>query len=125
MKNIKSYKFLPFALLTGCLLLQPGCSSDYMDTVPTESAGQSTINGSLENLYIALNGIHRKMVSQDLGNQGMGGEPGFLICREALGDDLTWDTQTWHQGFLTWSYNMNSTSSYNSGMWETYYRDIQ
>ena len=62
MKNIKSYKFLPFALLTGCLLLQPGCSSDYMDTVPTESAGQSTINGSLENLYIALNGIHRKMV---------------------------------------------------------------
>ena len=53
MKNIKSYKFLPFALLTGCLLLQPGCSSDYMDTVPTESAGQSTINGSLENLYIA------------------------------------------------------------------------
>ena len=41
MKNIKSYKFLPFALLTGCLLLQPGCSSDYMDTVPTESAGQS------------------------------------------------------------------------------------
>ena len=124
MKNMKSYKFLPFALLTGCLLLQPGCSSDYMDTVPTESAGQSTINGSLENLYIALNGIHRKMVSQDLGNQGMGGEPGFLICREALGDDLTWDTQTWHQGFLTWSYNMNSTSSYNSGMWETYYKFI-
>ena len=37
MKNIKSYKFLPFALLTGCLLLQPGCSSDYMDTVPTET----------------------------------------------------------------------------------------
>ena len=61
MKNMKSYKFLPFALLTGCLLLQPGCSSDYMDTVPTESAGQSTINSSLENLYIALNGIHRKM----------------------------------------------------------------
>ena len=92
--------------------------------IPTENVSFTTVSTSLDNLYLALNGIHRKMVSQDLGNQGLGGEPGFIIGREALADDLTWDTQTWHQGFLNWSYPTNATSSYNSGEWETYYKFI-
>lgn len=101
-----------------------GCSSDYLDTVPTDQVAASEVYGSVDNLYAALNGIHRKMVSQDLGNQGMGGEPGFIIAREAMGDDMTWDTQTWHQGYLNWSYNTNASSQYNYGIWETYYKFI-
>lgn len=124
MNNTISFKHLAMGILIAGTLAGTGCSSDYMDTVPTESASTATIGSSLDNLYLALNGIHRKMVSQDLGNQGMGGEPGFIIGREAMADDLTWDTQTWHQGFLNWSYPTNATTSYNYGVWETYYKFI-
>lgn len=124
MKNIQLFKHIAAGLLLSGSLVGTSCSSDYMDTIPTENVSFTTVSTSLDNLYLALNGIHRKMVSQDLGNQGLGGEPGFIIGREALADDLTWDTQTWHQGFLNWSYPTNATSSYNSGEWETYYKFI-
>jgi hypothetical protein len=64
------------------------------------------------------------MVSQDLGIQGMGGEPGFIIGREAHGDDMTWDTQTWHQSHLNWTINTKPSSAYNAGVWQTYYQFI-
>lgn len=47
-----------------------------------------------------LNGIHRRWYLQDLGNQGLVSPVSSSV--EALADDLTWDTQTWHQGFLNW-----------------------
>ena len=124
MRNIKSFKHLALGLIVAGSFMQSGCSSDYMDTIPSEQASTETVYSSLDNLYMALNGIHARMVSNDLGNQGLGGEPGFIIAREALADDMTWDTQTWHQGYLNWSYNTNPTSSYNSGIWETYYKFI-
>ena len=124
MKNMKLFKHFAMGLLLTGSLFGTGCSSDYMDTVPTESVSVTTAAESLDNLYLALNGIHRKMVSQDLSNQGMGGEPGFIIGREAMGDDMTWDTQTWHQGYLTWEFPPNATSKYNAGIWETYYKFI-
>ena len=124
MKTIKSLRYAAVGLLTACALTQTSCSSDYMDTVPTEYASQATVAASLDNMYGALNGIHRKMVSQDQGNQGMGGEPGQIICREALGDDMTWDTQSWHKGFLNWSFPVNASSANNYNFWETYYKFI-
>lgn len=102
----------------------PACSDDYLDTVPTGSVSAPTISETLSGLYLAVNGIHRKMVSQDLGNQGMGSEPGFMLSREAHGDDMTWDTQGWHRTHLTWAINTNPTTSYNYGVWETYYKFI-
>ncbi len=121
---MKTFKYTALSTLFLLGLGLPSCSGDYLDVTPTDQISASEIYSSVDNLYAALNGIHRKMVSQDLGNQGMGGEPGFIIGREAMGDDMTWDTQTWHQGYLNWSYNTNASSSYNSGIWETYYKFI-
>ena len=84
MKNIQLFKHIAAGLLLSGSLVGTSCSSDYMDTIPTENVSFTTVSTSLDNLYLALNGIHRKMVSQDLGNQGLGGEPGFIIGREAL-----------------------------------------
>ncbi len=120
MKYIK-YITLGAALLT---LNFTSCSDSYLETVPTESISDEAIGASVDGLYLALNGIHRKMVSQDLGNQGMGGEPGFMLSREAHGDDMTWDTQTWHKTHLNWDINTNPNSAYNSGVWKTYYQFI-
>lgn len=101
-----------------------GCADDYLETAPTVAVPAGTISETLNGLYLALNGIHRKMVSQDLGNQGMGSEPGFIMARETHGDDLTWDTQTWHQSNHTWAINTNNESAYNYGVWESYYQFI-
>ena len=101
-----------------------GCAGDYLDTVPTGSISAPTISETLDGLYLALNGIHRKMVSQDLGTQGMGAEPGFIIAREAHGDDMTWDTQSWHRTCHTWAINTNDNSVYNYGVWQSYYQFI-
>ncbi|MDO5607260.1 MAG: RagB/SusD family nutrient uptake outer membrane protein [Capnocytophaga sp.] len=111
--------------MTALAVLLAGCSEDYLETSPTNQISEATIAGSLDNLYVALNGIHRKMVSQDLQVQGLGGEPGFIIAREAMGDDMTWQTNTWYQdAYLAWGTYKNTTSVYNYGMWDTYYKFI-
>lgn len=121
---MKYSKLIIIGVAALILLWSPGCSDDYLDTVPTGSVSAPTISETLNGLYLAMNGIHRKMVSQDLGNQGMGSEPGFMLSREAHGDDMTWDTQGWHRTHMTWAINTNPTSSYNTGVWETYYKFI-
>jgi tetratricopeptide (TPR) repeat protein len=114
--------FMAAALVSFTLLT--ACSDNYLDTTPTNSVSEVTISESLNNLYMAINGVHRKMVSQDRENQAMGGEPDFRICYEAMGDDMTWDTQTWYQGFLDWSFVNNPNSSFNYNFWRTYYEFI-
>lgn len=121
---MKYRKSIIFALAISIILMMPGCADDFLDTAPTSSVSAPTISETLSGLYLAVNGIHRKMVSQDLGNQGMGGEPGFMLSRDAHGDDMTWDTQTWHRTHLTWAINTNPSSSYNDGVWRTYYQFI-
>jgi hypothetical protein len=121
---MKQFKYILLSIAIIGMFNLTSCSEDFLDTVPTESVSAVTISETLDGLYIALNGIHRSMVSQFLSNQGMGGEPGFMICREAEGDDFTWDTQTWHQTYLQWAPNKSETSSYNVGFWRTYYQFI-
>ena len=87
MKSVK-YIVLGTALAASTLSFT-GCKSDYLDTIPTESIGEATVFNSLNDVYIALNGIHRQMVSQESGRQALGGEPGFMMCRDAQADDMT------------------------------------
>ena len=102
-----------------------GCASDYLDTVPSTAVSESTINGSLDNLYIALNGIHKEMVSQETGYQCLGGEPGFMMCRDVEADDITWLTNTWMKAaYLGWQCNTNESNGYNYKYWQIYYQWI-
>ena len=102
-----------------------GCASDYLDTAPSTAVGETTINSSLENLYIALNGIHKEMVSQETGYQCLGGEPGFMMSRDTEADDINWQTNTWMKAaYLGWQCNMNESSGYNYKFWQIYYQWI-
>lgn len=105
-------------------LFATSCSDSYLETTPTDAISDATVSSSVSSLYIALNGIHRKMVSQDLSLQSLGGEPGFMIARDAQADDMTWTTNSWYKINLNWSVNTNATSDYNTGIWETYYKFI-
>lgn len=122
MKSIK-YIVLSTALAAAAVSLT-SCNSDYLDTKPTESIGESTVFNSLNDVYVALNGIHRQMVAQETGYQCLGGEPGFMMSRDTQADDMTWVTNTWMTQYLRWSSNMNPTSGYNYSFWQIYYQWI-
>ena len=121
---MKYIKYTALGLLASIAISNSSCSSDFLDTTPTQSVSEGDISATIDGLYIALNGIHRKMVSQDTEIQALGGEPGFMMSRDAMGDDMTWATNTWLQQNLTWEINKNNTSSYNRAPWRIYYQFI-
>ena len=55
MKNIQLFKHIAAGLLLSGSLIGTSCSSDYMDTIPTENVSFTTVSTSLDNLYLALN----------------------------------------------------------------------
>lgn len=119
---MKYLKYYTISLLLAGPMIFSGCSSDYLDTTSTQSVEDSAISSNIDNLYAALNGIHRKMVAQDTGYQCLGGEPGFMMCRDVEADDITWITNTWMQAaYLGWTCNMDAQSGYNAAFWQTYY----
>ena len=65
------------------------------------------------------------MVSQESGYQCLGGEPGFMMSRDAEADDMNWQTNTWMKAaYLGWQCNMNETNGYNYKFWQIYYQWI-
>jgi hypothetical protein len=121
---MKHLKYISASLILVVSILFTGCSGDYLDTVPTSDISDVTAYSSLENLQLILNGIYRKMVSQDGSSQGLGGEPGYIVSRETLGDDLTWQTNTWHKTTHQWSAHRSATNSVTTFPWRYYYRWI-
>lgn len=122
---MKYNRLLTIVMAAAMVLGLSSCGEDYLDTVPSNAVSEASINTSLENLYVALNGIHKEMVSQESGYQCLGGEPGFMFCRDIEADDITWITNTWCQAaYLGWSCNMDENSGYNSSYWRIYYQWI-
>lgn len=122
---MRSIKNITLGLATVGVMSLSGCAGDYLDTIPSTSVSETTINTSLDNLYIALNGIHKEMVSQESGYQCLGGEPGFMMSRDAEADDMNWQTNTWMKAaYLGWQCNMNETNGYNYKFWQIYYQWI-
>lgn len=120
MKAIRKYTLM----LLGIGVLLASCDSDYLNTVPTDEISEQTALADVSSIYKALNGVHRKMVSQDRGVQPMGGEPGFMIARDAGADDMTWDSHGAYVSNLTWVANLDERSAYNVPVWRTYYQFI-
>jgi len=122
---MKYIKHITLGLTMLSTLAFTSCSDDFLEKVPSASVGEATIFESLDNLYIALNGIHKEMVSQESGRQSLGGEPGFMMSRDAEGDDMTWITNTWMKAsYLGWTCNMDEAHVDNAPHWRIYYQWI-
>lgn len=122
---MKSLKYITMGLAVAGAMTFSGCESDYLDTNPTADVSTTLINSSLDNLYMALNGIHREQVSQNSGSQGYGGEPGFMMARDFTADDVTWQINTWHKAdMLGWQALINKSNSHNARIWRIYYQWI-
>lgn len=122
---MKYIKYLAIGAVALSSMALSSCKGDYMDTVPSGSVSENTIDASLDNLYLAINGIHKEMVSQESGYQCLGGAPGIMMCMDAEADDMTWQTNTWMKApYLGWTANMDNQSGYNATIWRLYYQWI-
>ena len=87
---------------------------------------EESVKWSLDNLKDTLQIALKNMVTQESGIQGYGGEPGFMIVRDIMADDVTWQTNTWYKAaHLGWQCNLNGGNNYNAKYWEYYYNRIR
>lgn len=101
------------------------CESDFMDVAPTESVSDVTIQSSVNNVYLAVNGLQKEMVSQETGYQALGGLPGFMFSRDWQADDITCHAGgNWWSRFATWQYIKNGSSGYNYSYYSVPYQWI-
>lgn len=99
------------------------CESDFMDVAPTESVSDVTIQSSVNNIYLAVNGLQKEMVSQETGYQALGGLPGFMFSRDWQADDIVCHAGgNWWSRFATWQYIKNGSSGYNYSYYSVPYQ---
>lgn len=123
---MKRFKYITSIAFASLALSLTGCDDGFMETSPTNQTSDATVTASIENLYLAVNGIHRKYVSQDGSSQGQGGEPGFGMCLDTQGDDMEFDSSVngWHRVLQRWTAQSDPSSSYLNVPWMVYYMRI-
>ncbi len=99
------------------------CSSDYLDHMPTEFIDEKDAISTTENLYVALNGIHRSLYLR-YETQGEGGIGGILIQTDALGEDvvMTSSGNGWYNREYQWLAHTDATNSGNLFPYRLHYR---
>lgn len=109
--------------LLSSVLLAAACNSDFLDVRPSDRLDLETALSTQENLYAALNGIHRKMVAQYLSNQACGGEPSMCIIRDCLGEDLVHSNvnNSYYLDMHRWIDHRNETALLNKYPFVFYY----
>jgi len=101
------------------------CSDDFMDTAPTGSVSGAIIQQDVNNIYLALNGLQKEMVSQESGYQCFGGLPGFMFTRDWQADDITCHAgNNWWSRLSNWPYVKDGSSGYNYTYYRIYYQWI-
>lgn len=101
------------------------CKDDFMETAPTGSVSDAIIQADVNNIYLAINGIQKEMVSQETGYQALGGEPGFMFSRDWQADDITCHAGgNWWSRLATWQYIKTASSGYNYSYYRVPYQWI-
>lgn len=116
MKNI--FKTTIIAIAASLLL---GCSSDYLDTFPTQSIGTPTVFESTENAKLAINGIAKLMTNQWLSSQGFNGEGTIkMYYGNYPGNNFVVALSGW-SNVINGRYHDNTSSRYDYYPWHYYY----
>jgi tetratricopeptide (TPR) repeat protein len=96
-------RILYFSVLLFAAILWNSCDDDYLQTSPTNALNEVTINSSVANLDIALNGAYRLFIKQ-FSQQSEGGEGPMGTRRDLLGEDMlnTSSGNAWYQDEHKW-----------------------
>jgi hypothetical protein len=104
--------------------MQGACSSDYLNTVPTDSTGSATLFENTENAKFAVNGLAKLMSMQYLSTQGFNGEGTIkMYYGNYPGAHFSVNLPGW-AAIINQDYNLNLTASYCYYPWYYYYRII-
>lgn len=102
-------------LISGLSILSilSSCERDDLEKDPTEAASELLVTSSLDNLNIAINGMHRNMYYRQNSSQGQNGATGVMIYMDVMGEDLVFPTtgNNWFVATLRWLDNANATSA--------------
>jgi len=77
-----------FLAIAAVAVMSVSCSKDYLNTKPTNSVSETDILNTVENSYLALNGIHR-CLHNSVGSSwnSQGSYPTFCLHLNAMDDD--------------------------------------
>lgn len=110
--------------LSGALLLTTACSTDFLETEPTNQTGVGTVFESTDNAKLAINGIARLMTNQHMGSQGFNGEGTIkMYYGNYPGNHFNVGLTGW-SNVINGDYYDNTTSIYNYYPWYYYYKLI-
>lgn len=111
-------------VLLGFVLMMStsGCSSDYLDTAPTDDISADRMFTSVDNAMMAINGLHRLMHDSDYNTKyGHGGYQMFLLVTDMMADDLVFtkvNAKFTDCARLRWHRNTtDADASYFYGFW--------
>ena len=113
-------KYIKFIALAGVLTLG-SCSSDYLDTAPTNKVDSDLVYATTKNAKMAINGIARLMTNQ-YESQGFNGEGTIkLYYGELSGTALTNPVGAASQTQILMQNNANNSVRLNYYPWHYYY----
>ncbi len=117
------FSFLKYIALSGALLLS-ACSSDFLETEPSDETGAATVFETTDNAKLAINGIARLMTNQHMGTQGFNGEGTIkMYYGNYPGNHFVVGLPGWSP-IINGDYYDNVTSIYNYYPWYYYYKLI-
>ena len=120
---MKRNNFIINCIMVAALIFG-SCSTDYLDTVPTDSTGSATLFKDTESAKFAINGLAKLMSMQYLSSQGFNGEGTIkMYYGNYPGANFSVNLPGW-AAIINQDYNMNLTSSYCYYPWYYYYRII-
>ena len=125
MKRYISNVIVSLTLISAPVLVS--CSSDYLETAPTESVSTGDAISNAENAYKALNGIARTMSTQQYAwSQGCAGENRVIVIYENYASQdyyYNYYAQGWAP-IMNLKYSLRNNTSYYAYPWYYYYTII-
>lgn len=98
-----------FIIVFALVLSVSSCKKDYLETLPTDQVASGDVFATTNNAWAAINGIHRSLYVQYLGNQDQGGISGNMIYMDAMGEDMVMTARSngWFIGEYQWLSHRN------------------
>ncbi|MDF1560713.1 MAG: RagB/SusD family nutrient uptake outer membrane protein [Bacteroidales bacterium] len=120
------YLTLRLVLIFAISLGLSSCEEDFLQTVPTDAVSNEIALGSVDNMMLAMNGIHRAMYAQNGYIRAYAGQQFMIPTAEYGASDALHSTvgNGWHRARLQWIMHTNANRNDVSYSWFFYYNII-
>lgn len=120
------YLTLRLVLIFSIMMGFSSCEKDFLQTVPTDAVSNDIALGSVENMMLAMNGIHRAMYAQNGYIRAYAGQQFMIPTAEYGASDGLHSTpgNGWHRARIQWNMHTNATRNDVRYSWFIYYNII-